>query len=98
MEGVSGDVGGLGCWQPSACDVDRWGFDSGCLPWSSLALLFSIVQVAVVVKNLPANAGDTGDAGLIPGVGRSLGGGHGNPLSLPGESHGQRNLVVLTPL
>ena len=33
-----------------------------------------------MVKNLLANAGDTGDAGLIPGLGRSLGGGHGSPL------------------
>ena len=33
-----------------------------------------------MVKNLPANAGDTGDAGLIPGSGRSPGGGHGKPL------------------
>ena len=33
-----------------------------------------------VVKNLPANAGDTGDVGLIPGLGRSSGEGHGNPL------------------
>ena len=33
-----------------------------------------------VVKNLPANAGDTRDLGLIPGSGRSLGGGHGNPF------------------
>ena len=33
-----------------------------------------------VVKNLPANAGAIGDANLIPGVGRSLGGGNGNPL------------------
>ena len=31
-------------------------------------------------KNPPANAGATGDAGLIPGVGRSLGEGNGNPL------------------
>ena len=31
----------------------------------------------MVVKNSPANAGETG---LIPGLGRSLGGGHGNPL------------------
>ena len=30
--------------------------------------------------NLPANSGDSGDAGLIPGSGRSLGGGNGNPL------------------
>ena len=33
-----------------------------------------------VVKNLPANARDTGDVGLIPGLGRSSGEGHGNPL------------------
>ena len=33
-----------------------------------------------VVKNLPANAGDTADIGLIPGMGRSPGGGNGNPL------------------
>ena len=33
-----------------------------------------------MVKNLPANAGDIGDAGLIPGLGRSLGGGNGNSL------------------
>ena len=33
-----------------------------------------------MVKNPPANAGDTGDAGSIPGLERSPGGGHGNPL------------------
>ena len=32
------------------------------------------------VKNLPANAGDTEDAALIPGSGRSPRGGNGNPL------------------
>ena len=32
------------------------------------------------MKNLPANAGDLRDAGLIPGSGRSPGGGHRNPL------------------
>ena len=37
-------------------------------------------QVALVVKNPLANAGDTGDSGLIPGLGRSSGGGNGNPL------------------
>ena len=36
--------------------------------------------MALVVKNLPANAGDARDAGLIPGSGRSLGKGNGNPL------------------
>ena len=37
-------------------------------------------QVALVVKNLPAKAGDMRDVSLIPGSGRSPGGGHGNPL------------------
>ena len=37
-------------------------------------------QVALVVKNLPANAGDVKDMGSIPGLGRSPGGGYGNPL------------------
>ena len=34
----------------------------------------------LVVKKLPANAGDVGDAGSIPGLGRFSGGGPGNPL------------------
>ena len=34
----------------------------------------------LVVKNPPANAGDAGDVGSIPGLGRSPGGGNGNPL------------------
>ena len=33
-----------------------------------------------MVKNTPANAGDAEDSDLIPGLGRSLGGGNGNPL------------------
>ena len=37
-------------------------------------------QVALVAKNLPANAGDLRDAGSIPGSGRSPGEGHCNPL------------------
>ena len=36
-----------------------------------------------MVKNLSANAGDTGDTGLIPGLGRPPGGEHGNPLQYP---------------
>ena len=37
-------------------------------------------QGGTVVKNPPANAGDTGDVGSIPGLGRSLGGRNSNPL------------------
>ena len=33
-----------------------------------------------MVKNLPANAGNIKDVGLIPGLGRSPGEGNGNPL------------------
>ena len=36
--------------------------------------------VAQLVKNLPANAGDTRDVGLIPRLGRSSGQANGNPL------------------
>ena len=37
-------------------------------------------QVVLVVKNLPATAGDTREAGSIPRSGRRPGEGHGNPL------------------
>ena len=33
-----------------------------------------------VIKNLPAKAGDAGDLGSIPGLGKSPGKGNGNPL------------------
>ena len=33
-----------------------------------------------VLKNLPANVGDARNVGLIPGLGKAPGGGHGNPL------------------
>ena len=37
-------------------------------------------QVALVVKNPPANAGNVGDVGLIPASGRTSGRGKGNPF------------------
>ena len=42
--------------------------------------IFGASQVALVVKNPPADAGDVRDSGSVPGLGRSPGGGHGNPL------------------
>ena len=39
--------------------------------------------MALVLKNPLANAGDARDTGSIPGSGRSLGGGNGNPLQYP---------------
>ena len=52
-----------------------------------------------MVKNLPANAGDTGEAGLIPMLGRSSGGGNGNPLqySCLQKSHGHKSLAGYSP-
>ena len=37
-------------------------------------------QVELMVKNLPAHAGDAKDVGSIPGSGKSPGAGNGNPL------------------
>ena len=52
-----------------------------------------------VIKNPPVNAGDTGDAGSIPGSRRSFGGRIGNPtpVFLPGKSHGWTSLVGYSP-
>ena len=52
-----------------------------------------------VVKNLPDNAGDTGDLGSIPGSGSSPGKGNGNPLQYTclEKSHGQSSLVGCSP-
>ena len=43
-----------------------------------------------MVKNLPANAGDTGDVGSIPRLGRSPGGGHGNSLQYSCLENGRK--------
>ena len=51
--------------------------------------------MVLVVKNLPANAGDVRDTGSIPGWGRSLWrrAWQSMPVFWPGESHGQRSLA-----
>ena len=54
-------------------DVGQQELESGTATlWAS--------QVMLVVKNPPANAGDVRDVGSICGLGRSPGGGRGNPL------------------
>ena len=52
-----------------------------------------------MVKNPFANAGDKIEAGSTPGLGRSPGGGKGNPLqfSCLENPHGQRGLVSYSP-
>ena len=50
-------------------------------------------------KESACHTGDAGDGGLIPGLGRSPGGGHGNPLqySCLENPHGQRSLEGCSP-
>ena len=69
--------------------------------WSFAVNLISggASQMVLVVKTLPANAGDVRDAGSIPGSGRSPGGGHGSALQCAclGESREQRSLADYGP-
>ena len=53
----------------------------------------------IVTKNSPASAVDISDLDLIPGLGRSPGGGHGNPFqdSCLENPHGQKSLVGYSP-
>ena len=55
--------------------------------------------MALVVRNMHANAVGTRDPGSVPGLGRSPGEGNGNPLqySCLEKSHGQRILVGYSP-
>ena len=72
-----------------------------CKHWALILLLIvsfytSLVRafhVTLVVKNLPANAGDVRDVGSILGAGRSKREWQPASVFLPGESHGQRTLV-----
>ena len=49
-------------------------------PFSFYYCTQRVSQVALAVKNPPANAGDTRDSGSIPASGSSPGGGHDSPL------------------
>ena len=56
-------------------------------------------QVVPVVRNLPVNAGDVRGVGLILGLGKSPGGGHGDPFqySCLENPHSQRSLTGYSP-
>ena len=64
-------------WQAGSLPLAPSGKPNGLY---QIELFLRVSQVALVVKNLPANAGDLRDMGSIPGLGRSPGEGHGNPL------------------
>ena len=55
-----------GAWGQKHLDVDR--------------TVGRASQEELMIKNLPTSAGDVRDTGSTPGLGRSLGGGHGNSL------------------
>ena len=55
-------------------------------------------QVVLVVKNPPANAGDTRDAGLIPGLGRFPGVGNSNPGGLKESDATEHTTISLFPM
>ena len=59
----------------------------------------NLILMVLVVKTLPANAGDMRDVGSVPGRGRSPGGGRGNPLqcSCLESPNGQGSLVGCSP-
>ena len=65
--------------------LHRVGHDGSDLAAAAANCSFSLIylfdsQMALEVKNLLANAGDIRDTSSIPGLGRSPGGGHGNPI------------------
>ena len=65
---------------------------------SILRWLYWASQVALAVKNLPSNAGNVRDMGLIPGLGRTSAEGHGNLLQYsclenPGDRGAWRAII-----
>ena len=57
-----------------------WGTKTSCNSIYCAVYFIRASQMVLVVKNLPADAGDIGDTDSIPGLGRSPGGGNGNIL------------------
>ena len=79
-----------------------WNLNS--IPLISMSVyiyIYMASQVALLVKNSPANARDIRVEGSIPGLGRFkdplVEGMATTPVVLPGESHGQRSLLGYSP-
>ena len=84
-----------GSWGLQSKGLQRVGHDWATL--HSLSWYLWAFQVVLVVKNPPANAGDTRDMGSIPGYIPWRRAWQPTPVFLPGESHGQRSLVGYSP-
>ena len=80
------------------CRWEKWVYG---VKWPAQVYTASNWQSSDLEQSLQSacNAGVPGDLSLIPGSGRSPGGGNGNLLSvfLPGKTHGQRSLVGYSP-
>ena len=62
--------------------IKIWGFGGGGWLGHEEGAFMNRISALIggrVVRNMPANAGDTRDTGFIPGLGRSPGEGNGNP-------------------
>ena len=89
-------------WSPNSVSTRKGGYIHTC--WSSnptsrnygSSTWYGASQVALVVKNLLASAGDIRYTGLTPGSGRYPGEGNGDlfQLFLPGKPNRQRSLVA----
>ena len=68
-------------------------------PYKASLSLLRVSQVALILKNPPANVGDIRDTGSIPGLGRfpSRKARQHTPVFLPGEFHGHRSLMGYSP-
>ena len=83
-------------WQAGSLPLSHQGSPYLEMPENMCVLLVLCPSlVALVVKNLPADAGHIRDEGSIPGLGRSPG--SSTPVFFLGESHGQRSLVGYSP-
>ena len=83
------------CWPADA----GWGWSRSSIIFVGFCGINEGFPVGASGKEPACQCRDLRDVGLIPGPGRSPGGGHGNPLQLflPGESHGQRSLAGYSP-
>ena len=65
---------------PLCCTSDQSSFHTSIPHWAVFSITCCLSSGFSDVENLPANAQDIRDAGSTPGLARSPGGGHGNPL------------------
>ena len=79
----------------------KMAFFPHCFPVKSESVSCSVVAILSFPHGSDSkkSAGNAGDLGSIPGLGRSLGGGHGNTLqySCLENPHGQKSLVGYSP-